>query len=208
MDQAARLALNFTAVGFVVLGAATVLEWYRHRGQAQGMLALSLVSLALVAAIGRVQELIGAPAVLGIVTLLAFLASGYFVLLFRDAFLPLSRRARVAANVLLAVSCVVGIVLVLVPGQAGSTLTTALSLELIGTWAIFTGEPIVRFWLASRKLPSVQKARMRALSFGFAILIAIVVVNVLGGTALRSPAAIITTQLLALAGVPIIPESR
>jgi signal transduction histidine kinase len=204
VDQAARLALNFTAVGFVVLGAATALEWYRHRGKAEGMLALSLVSLALVAAIGRVQELIGAPVVLGIVTLLAFLASGYFVLLFRDAFLPLSRRARVAANVLLAVSCVVGIVLVLVPGQAGSTLTTALSLELIGTWAIFTGEPIVRFWLASRNLPSVQKARMRAFSFGFAILIAIVVVNVLGGTALRSPAAIITTQLLALAVVPII----
>src|ERR1700694_714587 len=45
---------------------------------------------------------------------------------------------------------------------------------------------------------------MRALSFGFAILIAIVVVSVFGGNALKSPAAIIATQLLALAVVPII----
>ncbi|MDQ6877566.1 MAG: HAMP domain-containing histidine kinase, partial [Candidatus Dormibacteraeota bacterium] len=41
------------------------------------------------------------------------------------------------------------------------------------------------------------------LSFGFAALIAIVIVDVLGGAALQSPAAIVTTQLLALAVVPI-----
>lgn len=204
MDQAARLALNFTAVGFVVLGAATALEWYRYRGKAQGMLALSLVCLAFVAALGRIQALVGAPALFDLVTVLAFLASGYFVLLFRDAFLPLSWRARLAANSLLTIASAIGIVLVLFLGSAPTSVTTPLALVLIATWAIFTGEPIVRFWLASRNLPSVQKARMRALSFGFAVLIAIVVVDVLGGTAVQSPPAIITTQLLALAVVPII----
>jgi signal transduction histidine kinase len=204
VDQAARLALNFTAVGFVVLGAATALEWYRYRGKAQGMLALSLVCLAFVAALGRIQALVGAPALFDLVTVLAFLASGYFVLLFRDAFLPLSWRARLAANSLLTIASAIGIVLVLFLGSAPTSVTTPLALVLIATWAIFTGEPIVRFWLASRNLPSVQKARMRALSFGFAVLIAIVVVDVLGGTAVQSPPAIITTQLLALAVVPII----
>jgi signal transduction histidine kinase len=139
-----------------------------------------------------------------LVTVLAFLASGYFVLLFRDAFLPLSWRARLAANILLTIASAIGIVLVLFLGSAPTSVTTPLALVLIATWAIFTGEPIVRFWLASRNLPSVQKARMRALSFGFAVLIAIVVVDVLGGTAVQSPPAIITTQLLALAVVPII----
>jgi signal transduction histidine kinase len=67
-----------------------------------------------------------------------------------------------------------------------------------------TGEPIVRFWLASRNLPSVQKARMRALSFGFAVLIAILMVAVLGGSAVRSPLAVIAIQLIALAMVPVI----
>lgn len=204
MIQAARLAVNFTALGFVVLGAATVFEWYRHRGKAQGMLALSLVSLALTAALTRIQDLLGPSTGVGIVIILAFLASGYFVLLFRDAFLPLSRRARWAANALLGVSVVVAIASATVLVNADQNVGSAIALELVLTWAIFTGEPIVRFWLASSSLPSVQRARMRALSFGFAALIAIVFVDALGGAALQSPAAIITTQLLALAVVPII----
>jgi signal transduction histidine kinase len=201
---AERLALNLTALGFVLLGLVTSIEWYRHRGRAQGILALSLISLALVAALGRLQDLIGQSKALGLVTILAFMASGYFVLLFRDAFLPLSQRARRAATALFAVSSAIAVVDVTVLAGAGPSVASALAFELILTWAIFTGEPIVRFWLASGGLPSVQKARMRALSFGFAVLIAIVVVDVLGGTALQSPAAIIATQLVALAAVPLI----
>ena len=64
MILAERLSLNLTAVGFVLLGAATALEWYRHRGRAQGMLALSLVALAVVAALGRLQDAIGQSALL------------------------------------------------------------------------------------------------------------------------------------------------
>jgi signal transduction histidine kinase len=201
---AERIALNLTALGFVLLGAATALEWYRRRGRAQGMLALSLVSLALVAALGRLQDLVGQSVLLGVITIVAFLASGYFVLLFRDAFLPLTWRARQAATVLFAASCLVGILDITVLSHAGTAVMTAAAIVLIGAWAIFTGEPIARFWLASRNLPSVQKARMRALSFGFAGLIAILVVDVFGGSAVQSPAAIITTQLIALAMVPVI----
>ncbi|MDQ6879064.1 MAG: hypothetical protein M3082_15525, partial [Candidatus Dormibacteraeota bacterium] len=204
MIQAARLAVNFTALGFIFLGAATALEWYRHRGRAEGLLALSLVCLAFVAALGRVQDFIGQSTVLTIVTVLAFLACGYFVLMFRDSFLPLSRRARVAANLLMGVSSLVAIASATVLANADQTVGTVVAFEFVLTWAIFVGEPIVRFWFASSGLPSVQKARMRALSFGFAALIAIVIVDVLGGAALQSPAAIVTTQLLALAVVPII----
>jgi signal transduction histidine kinase len=203
---AERIAQNLTALGFVLLGAATALEWYRHRGHAQAMLALSLVSLALVAALGRLQDVLGPAwlAGIGIVNIVAFMASGYFVLLFRDAFLPLSRGARRAAQALLVVGCVAGIAEVTVFAHAGTAVMTALASVLIVAWAILTGEPIVRFWLASRNLPSVQKARMRALSFGFAGLIAILVVAVLGGSAVQSPLAVIAIQLIALAIVPVI----
>jgi len=201
---AERLAQDLTALGFILLGAATYIEWYRHRGRAQAMLAASLVLLAIVAALGPVQTLVGQSSALGIVTVVAFEASGYFVLRFRDAFLPLRRGERQAATVLLIVSCVIGIASVTVLANADSTVRLIMGLELILAWSIFTGEPIVRFWLASRDLPSVQKARMRALSFGFAVLIAILVVDVLGGSALQSPAAIIATQLIALAIVPLI----
>jgi signal transduction histidine kinase len=203
---AERVAQNFTALGFVLLGAATALEWYRHRGHAQAMLALSLVFLAVVAALGRLQDVLGPAwaAGIGIMNIVAFMASAYFVLLFRDAFLPLSRRALRAARALLVVGCVAGIAEVTVFAHSGRAVKTALAFVLIVAWAILTGEPIVRFWLASRNLPSVQKARMRALSFGFAVLIAILIVAVLGGSAVQSPLAVIAIQLIALAMVPVI----
>ena len=204
MILAERLAQDLTALGFVLLGVATVMEWYRHRGRAQAMLALSLACLALVAALGPLQTAIGTSPALGIITVVAFEASGYFVLRFRDAFLPLSRRARQAATTLLVVSCLVGVAAVTFLANTNRVVMTIVALELILAWSIFVGEPIVRFWLASRDLPSVQKARMRALSFGFAVLIAILVVDVLGGSALQSPLAIIITQLIALAIVPVI----
>ena len=204
MILAERLAQDLTALGFVLLGAATVREWYRHRGTAQAMLAISLVSLAIVAALGPIQTLIGPSTVLGILVVVAFEVSGYFVLRFRDAFLPLSKRALQAATALLIVSCLVGVAAVTVLANADRAVMTVVGLEIILAWSLFTGEPIVRFWLASRGMPSVQQARMRALSFGFAVLIAILVVDVLGGSALQSPLAIVITQLIALAIVPVI----
>jgi K+-sensing histidine kinase KdpD len=169
---------------------------------------VSLVSLAIVAALGRLQALVGisggAAVAIGAITIIAFLASAYFVLMFRDAFLPLSPRARRAAAALFGVSCVVGVADVTVLSGAGRNVMTIAVGEIILAWVVFTLEPIVRFWLASRNLPSVQKARMRALSFGFAGLIAILVFDVFGGTAVQSPAAIIATQLIALAMVPVI----
>jgi signal transduction histidine kinase len=205
---AERLAQDLTALGFVALGAATAREWYRFRGKAQGRLAVSLVSLAVVAAFGRLQDFFsvsGAAAVLvGIVTIAAFEASGYYVLMFRDAFLPLGPRARQAARILFGVTLVVGLADITLLSHAGRIVTTAAAFELIVAWVVFVGEPIVRFWLASRDMPSVQKARMRALSFGFAGLIAILVFDVFGGSAVQSPTAIIATQLIALAMVPVI----
>src|ERR1700730_19206574 len=122
------------------------------------MLVLSLLSLAIVAALGRIQDLTGPSTALGIISIVAFLASGYFVLMFRDAFLPLSRRTRWAASALLGVSCVIGVADATVLASAGQEVSTALAVELVLTWAFFTGEPIVRFWLASPELPCFQRA--------------------------------------------------
>jgi signal transduction histidine kinase len=168
------------------------------------MLAISLVSLAVVAALGPIQTLTGQSALFGILTVVAFEVSGYFVLRFRDAFLPLSKRSLQGATALLVVTCLIGVAGVTVLANADRAVQSAVGLEIILVWSLFVGEPIVRFWLASRDMPSVQKARMRALSFGFAVLIAILVVDVLGGSALQSPVAVIITQLVALAIVPVI----
>lgn len=162
------------------------------------------MSLALLAAIGRLSDPKHPVLLLSIVSIVAFMASGYFVLLFRDEFIPLSRRARLAADVLLAASIVAGLVYAAELRHAPAVVMTAFAAGLVGAWAVFTGEPIARFWLASNRLPAVQKARLRFLSAGFAVLIAILFVAVLGGSALQSPTAILITQVVSLAAVPLI----
>ena len=204
MTQAAALLQNLAAAGFVALGVAIAYRWYRERGRAQAMLALALITLAVVAALGRVGDPQHPLAVLSLVEIVGFLLSGYFVLLFRNEFIPLGSFAFQAANLLLAISIVVGILDVTALAHADPRVATVIVLEIIGAWAIFTGEPIARFWLASRNLPAVQRARMRFLSFGFAVLIAILFISVLGGSALRSPTAIVVTELVVLMVIPAI----
>jgi signal transduction histidine kinase len=204
LTQAAVVAQNITTVAFVALGVAIAYRWYRQPGRAQGMLALAIILLGLVSAAGRLQDPDSPNTIVALFSTVGFLASGYFVLLFRHELIPLGRRALLASNVLLAVSIVVAIAEVLwLRDVSGPWMELAL-LELIAAWAIFTGEPIVRFWLASNRLPAVQRARMRFLGAGFAVLIAILFVAVLGGSALQSPTAVLVTQLVALAVVPAI----
>src|SRR5579864_3421654 len=104
-----QLTLDLTTLGFVALGAAAAVQWYRRRGRAQVMLALSLSLLALVSILGRVQAVVGPSPWLGAVSLVAFLGCGYFVLMFRDAFVPLHRSTFRAATALLIVASLLGI---------------------------------------------------------------------------------------------------
>ena len=204
MTQAAAVAQDITTAAFVALGVAIAYRWYRQPGRAQAMLALAIILLGLVAAAGRLQDPDSPNAIVALVSTIGFLASGYFVFLFRNELIPLGRNAFLAANILLAVSMLVAIAQVVWLRDTTGGWTQVALLELIAAWAIFTGEPIVRFWLASNRLPAVQRARMRFLGAGFAILIAILFVAVLGGSALQSPTAVLITQLVALAVVPAI----
>ncbi len=202
MTLAVTLARDLTAAAFIALGAAIAYRWYRDRGRAQGMLALALISLAAVAGLGRVEE--QPPAVLSIVELVLFLLSAYFVLLFRNEFIPLGSGAFQVANALLGASIVIAVLYATVFSAAPAVWRTLLALELVLAWAILSGEPVVRLWLASNSLPPVQKARLRYLSFGFAVLIVLLIVAVLGGSRLQSPVAVLVTQLVALVAVPAI----
>lgn len=202
MTVAVTIARDLTAAGFVALGVAIAYRWYRFRGRAQGILALALISLGAVAALGRIWE--RPPGAVAVVEIVLFVLSGYFVLLFRNEFIPLSATMLRAANVLLGVSILVGVLYTTVFASGSGFWRTILALVIVLAWAIFTGEPIMRFWLASNTLPAVQKARLRFLSVGFAVLIAILIAAVLGGSALQSQTAALIVQLLALATVPAI----
>ncbi len=204
MTQAGAVAQFLTTAAFVALGIAIAYRWYRQPGRAQGMLALAVVTLAGAILLGRVQDPNHPNAVLSLISVIGFLLSGYFVLQFRSQLIPIGRTWQVAAGVLLAISILVGALDVLFLTRTSSPVTTLVTLELVGAWAVLTGEPIVRLWLASNRLPAVQRARLRFLSGGFAVLIGILFVAVFAGSALQNPTAILITQLFALAVVPAI----
>lgn len=205
MALAATVAQDVTAAAFVALGLAITYQWYRDRRPARAMLAAALDSIALVALLGRLSPWLPVQltAVISIFVVAAFMASGYFVLLFRNEFIPLSDRARLAARIVFGISIVDGILLTVFQ-HAPRAVAFLLLFEYIAAWAIFVGEPIIRFWLASISLPSVQKIRMRFLGGGFAGWILIVIIASVGGTAIQSPIATLITQLIALMTVPLI----
>src|SRR5207237_6282417 len=71
-------------------------------------------------------------------------------------------------------------------------------------WSVCVTEPAVRFWLASRGRPRVQRIRLRALSGAYLGLVVIVVIAVAGGPLSRRPEVQLLTQGAALALTPLL----
>ena len=84
-------AVSWTeSVGFALIGIAALVALARHRTAQHAWLALAIGLLGAISVEGRVQELTGFMSVpLGHVVLVAFLASGYALALFRDSVLPM-----------------------------------------------------------------------------------------------------------------------
>jgi len=199
--------LQYTvAAAFLLLGLSATVEFVEHRDRPRGYLALALVLISLIPAIGLVQAALGArSAPLVYASLLAFLGSGYCILLFRACFVPLARTARAAAGVAAAGAAVLALGTGLPPdSRLPGPLQGLVAYAVILTWVALVGEPVVRFWLASRDRPPVQRARLRGLSVAFAVLIAILLVGTVAGSRVQSPGALLVTQLAALAMVPIL----
>jgi len=194
------------AAAFVLLGLSATVEFLLHRERARAYLAAGLVLLSLAPALGRAQAALGtASTVVTEVAVLAFLASGYCVLLFRTCFVPLRRWHLAAATAAAAGAMALTLAAGLPPhSRLPGPLQGLVADAVILTWVGLVGEPIVRFWLASRSRPPVQRARLRGLSVSFAVLIAILLVATVAGNRLQSPTAVLVTQLVALALVPIL----
>ncbi len=193
---------------FAGLGTATFVDWVRRRDRGRAYLAVAFGLLGLVLLIGRVSAATGVTSwLLSDVLVLLFLAPGYALLAFRDTFLPLSARARRTSRIGV-VATGVFTVAVLVPGGEGarvSPLQVAAVLVFVAVWCLCVGEPAVRFWLASRGKPAVQRARLRALSAGYLGIVVVLVVGVVGVVAGSKNATVETlTELLALLGAPLL----
>ena len=196
------------AVGFVFLGLLALFDWSRHGGQRRSYLSAAIGLLAIVSVWGRINATTGyryahvtTPITIGL-----FLASGYALLLFRGTFIPLRPRTRV---VVAGLAAAIAVFYVAAAAPAGTIRLTAVQstalLALILIWCVMVGEPVVRFWLAARGRPAVQRARLRLLSAGFAAIIFILVIAGAGGARLYSSVAFkIAVELVALVSIPLI----
>jgi len=171
MLSTAVRATNWASAGaFAVLGLMVARAWLRGRSPGNRHLAEATVLIAAVSVLGRMNDVTGYRfGVLGDVSLVGFVASGYAFLLFRDSFVPLSRRTRATAGAATAAVAVAALAARL-PSGTNPKYTAAqfaVVTALIVVWSACVIEPCVRLWMASQGKPAVQRRRLQALSAGF-----------------------------------------
>ena len=208
MTAALHVAQAVVSLSFLALGVFTVADWLGHRERSRGYLALAFMTLGLTSVVGQLNAITNYVwgALLSDLTLILFMTSGYALLLFRDTFIPLSRRLRVGA-LLLVVGTTVFALATMVPA-APSTRSTALqsaaTFGLVVVWSACVIEPIVRFWSASRGRPAVQRARLRAVAGGYGAILVVLLVAGFGGAAANSLLAQWLFELIAVIALPLL----
>ena len=194
-------------VAFVLLTVAMVADWLSHRERRRGYLALAFGSLTLLVLLAPSLSQSGpyGPLVTD-VGIVLFLLSGWALLMFRDSFIALGPNIRRFATIALVLVAVLGFAAQLPADtqQPHAPLQTIALAAILTAWVLCVAEPIVTLWLASRGRPAVQGARMRALSLGYAGLVAVIMVGTLGGVVVRNPAGQLVLDLVTLAIVPML----
>ncbi len=214
MDTVLQIGQWVTSASFSVLGLITLGQWIKQRDRKTLYLALAVGLLGLVSLASGFEALPGPKAFLatsrlaaivaGEVLLVAFLLSGYALVLFRSAILPLGQRSRNLIFAGLGVGVLAGL-FSLGPGVSPPTgLQTAAVLYIIGFWCACVGESIVRLWLRSRQVRSVQRARLRSFCVGYGLIVVILIVSVAAGGVAQTPAFRLLTQAIVLLSMPVL----
>ena len=192
-------------VAFAVLAIRTIVSWVRQPDRRHGNLALAMSALAITMLVAPV---LGGDGVNGqLVTDVAavvFLVSGYGLLTFRDSFVPFRPATMRLITLAIVVIGVLDIALQLPasPESPHTPLQTVALAATVGVWAFCILEPIVTFWMASQGRPAVEKARLRALSTGYAALLLVILTGTLAGS--FSSVLQVAVDVVALATVPVL----
>ncbi|MDQ6713319.1 MAG: HAMP domain-containing histidine kinase [Candidatus Dormibacteraeota bacterium] len=207
MGAALQLVQAVVSLSFLALGVFTVVDWLRHRERSRGFLALALGTLGLTSVAGQVNALTGyhLPAIADL-ALILFMVSGYALLLFRDTFIPLNRLLRVGALVLsvAATAFALAVTLPSDPHQRPSAIQSAATIFLVLIWSACIIEPIIRFWIASRRRPAVQRARLRAIAAGYGAIVVILLVAGFGGASATNPIVQWLFEAVAVVALPLL----
>jgi signal transduction histidine kinase len=193
------------ALAFGALAVRSAASWIRQTDRRHGYLALALGSLALVILISPLLGGAGPEAqVLTDLALVLFLVSGYALLMFRDSLVPFSSRTRRLIAAVIGLVAVFGIVVQLPaePQRPHGPLQMIALIAVLVVWSLCILEPIVRFWQSAKGRHTVEAARLRALSGGFAGILLVVIIGTIGSGV--GPGWTLLTDLITLAVVPIL----
>jgi signal transduction histidine kinase len=194
-------------LAFFLLAVGTLADWVRHRDRQRTYLVLALLFLTLLVMISPIDSVLHLPAqVVTDAGLVVFLLSGYFLLLFRDSLIPLGISARRVVTVGVAVVAVAAVVAGLPsgPNATRSPFQLVALGAVIATWIICVSEPIFKLGIASIGRPAVEGARLRALSLGYAGLVAVILVATFAGSQSQSPNFVIAIDIVVLMVVPLL----
>jgi diguanylate cyclase (GGDEF)-like protein/PAS domain S-box-containing protein len=198
------------AAGFALIGLLAVMSWIKRKGRNRACLASALGLLGLVSVIGQLTPVVHPPTFVAVINLACFMASGYALVELRHNLIPLPGRVRPALIVILAATTLLAVPLTLTPpNPSPGPYAWIVGCILILEWTACITEPAIRFWLAARSRPVIQRNRLRALSGGY-LGIAIALVLALGaavGAAAAStrpsPAVGLAFQVVATAAIPL-----
>src|SRR5438046_2179269 len=100
MTGALPIVQAVVSLSFLALGLSTVIDWLRRRERSIGYLALALGTLGLISILGQLNPLTDyrLGTLIGDITLVLLMTSGYALLLFRDSFIPLTRQLRLGGR--------------------------------------------------------------------------------------------------------------
>ena len=181
MTEAIQALQWAVGAAFVLLSLLIVVDLIRNGGGVRGFLALSVGLLGAVEVLSRLGDVTGGQYLaLTDATLAFFLASGWAFLLFRHQVIPLPRSVLIGSGIAVAAT----IAFVVAAGLPTGTGLNVTSLQLAATgllsltWLACVVEPIVRLWHLAFGVPAVQRARLRALTGGYAVIVVILVLSV------------------------------
>jgi PAS domain S-box-containing protein len=195
------------SVSFLALFIVIVRDAALIRDRARASLVFATACLSVVTIIARVQDITGARSVvLSDLIIAGFLASGYGLVLFRDAFIPLTRRVRVAVLLVVAGTAAFDIAVRFptspIPHFTRLQMAAIASFGVV--YSLMIGESTIRFWRAGRTVPVVQRARLRSISAGYAGIIAVLGATIAVTKPNAHPVVVLLTQFGSVAVVVLL----
>lgn len=209
MAEATTALGHLDAAGLGLVGILAAAHWLRWRGAARAYLALALGLLAVVSFLRQIGPAGHLPAPVAVLNLLCFVGSAYALLQVRHQFVPMEAQTRRAVVAALVATAILAAPVVL--GIAPARYEAVVALLVIGLWCVCVAEPAVRFWVAARNRPAVQRARLRLLSLAYLALAVDLVFAVLGfagvtaitRTSTQPPLVAFVFQIVATAVIPL-----